>query len=177
MRRPILAALVLCSIAPPAHAASQPKPGLKVYGFSVNTVFIDKGTTVPPQDSTNACYRIGGASGAPDHLQGTVFVRAIGIPRTAKTHYVFHTPWDKDPAAEDPVFDGPFKNALFRSKSSNLGGAVGGPVGRHDYYTYRQLPSGTPASYYMSGTYSFSVTAKAGGKTYSAKGKITLQCA
>lgn len=177
MRLPLVAVCAFAVLAVPASAATTPKPGLKVYGFSVNNVFIDKGTTVPPQDSTNACYRIGGASGAPDRLQGTVFVRAIGIPRTAKTHYVFNTPWDKDPAAEDPVFDGPFKNALFRSKPGNLGGAVGGPTGSHDYYTYRQLPTGTPTSYYMSGTYSFSVTAKANGRTFSASGKIKLECA
>ena len=39
------------------------------------------------------------------------------------------------------------------------------------------LPTGIPASYYMAGDDSFKITATDGGKTYSAHGKITLQCA
>ncbi|MEA2124322.1 MAG: hypothetical protein QOI80_1104 [Solirubrobacteraceae bacterium] len=177
MRRLSLVLLAFALLATPAEA--KPKRGLKVYGFSVNTVFISKGTTVPPTDSTNACYRIGGPSGAPQSLTGTVFVRAIKIPKSAVTHFEFHTPWDKAQGVpeSDSVFDGPFKNGLFRSKPDNLGGAYGGPTGQHDYYHYRQLPTGTPTSYYMAGTYTFKVTAKVGGKTYSASGKITLQCA
>lgn len=180
MRR-LVPLLLLAQLVAPAAAGAKKKlkPGLKVYGFSVNSVYIPKGTTVKPVESTNTCYRIGGETGAPQSLTGAVFVRAIKIPKGAVTHFEFKTPWDKAQGipANDGVFDGPFNQALFRSKPSNTGGAFGGPTGRNDYFRYRMLPTGIPTSYYLAGEYSFSVTAKDGGKTYSAHGKIKLNCA
>lgn len=82
------------------------------------------------------------------------------MPNGAKTHFDFHVPWDKTLPADDSVFDGPFNQGLFGSKSTNLGGAVGGPTGSGTFYTYRQLPSGTPTSYYIAGDYTFKVTAR-----------------
>lgn len=175
----LLSSMVLLAAPAAAHAKKRPRPGLKVHGISVNSVFVAKGTTVEPEESTNTCYRIGGPSGAPQSLQATVYVRAIKIPKTAVMHYEFHVPWDKAPGVQesDSVFDGPFGKGLFRSKPSNAGGAFGGPTGAHDHFTYRMLPTGTPTSYYLAGDYSFKVTARAGGRTYAARGKITLQCA
>ncbi len=179
MRRLAIVLLLTLLAAPAAHAKKKPKPGLKVEGFSVNSVYIAKGTTVKPEESTNTCYRIGGPSGAPQSLVGAVYVRAIKLPKTAVTHYTFKTPWDKAQGVPptDGVFDGPFNKGLFRSKPTNTGGTFGGPAGKHDYFTYRMLPTGIPASYYLAGEYSFTVTAKDAGKTYAAKGKITLNCA
>jgi hypothetical protein len=179
MRRLLGTLLALMLLAPAAQAKPKPKPGLKVYGFSVNSVFISKGTTVPPSESTNTCYRIGGPSGAPDSLTGAVFVRAIKIPKDAPTSWTFNTPFDEAPGLmeSDSVFDGTFKDALARSKPNNAGGAFGGPTGKHDYFTYRMLPSGSPTSYYMAGEYKFKIRAKAHGKIFKASGKITLQCA
>lgn len=177
MRALVIAGLATALLAAPAEARKKPKPGLKVHGFSVNNAYIPKGTTVKPAESTNTCYRIGGPSGAPESLTATAYVKAVKIPKDAVTHLEFHVPWDKAAPPEDSVFDGPFKDALFRSKPGNAGGARGGPTGKHDHFRYRMLPTGTPTSYYLAGDYTLKVTAKVGTKTYTAKGKITLQCA
>lgn len=177
MRVLLLAGLAVTLLAAPAEARKKkPKPGLKVHGFSVNTAYVPKGTTVEAEESTNTCYRIGGPSGAPDSLTATAYVKAVKIPKDAVTHLEFHVPWD-DVTPEETVFDGPFKSALFRSRSNNTGGVYGGPTGRHDHFRYRMLPTGTPTSYYLAGDYTLKVTAKVGAKTYTAKGRITLNCA
>lgn len=179
-RVPRLGVLAVCGIlvglpVPATASRTAPKPSIKVLGFSVNRYYATKGSTVKANDPTNACYIIGGASGEPPQLVVYVYVHAVKIPRGAHLTYTFSTPWDKV-APEQKSYDGKFSGGLFKAHGKQQASIYGGPTGTQDYFTYRMLPTGTPASYYIDGKYSLNVRVQAGGKTLTSYGKITVAC-
>jgi hypothetical protein len=177
--RILLFALLAALLAAPAADAAKkkPKPSIKVMGLSINQVYVAKGDKIVPEDSTNACYRLGGASGAPDSLTAYAYVKAIRVPKSAKLKYEFHTPWD-DAAGGDlgQLYEGAFNKGLYPAKATGGAAIYGGPTGKNFFATYRMLPTGIPTSYYINGTYSMKVSVQVGGKTLKSSASIPVTC-
>lgn len=172
----LVVAGLLIAASPAAARKPAPKPSIKVLGLSINSVYAHKGSTIKAGDSTNSCYIIGGGpSGEPRELKVYAYVHATKIPPKTPLTYEFKTPWDKlEPAGS--MFSGPFSSGLFKAHGKQQAELSNGPTGKHDYFTYRMLPTGTPASYYISGKYSLSVTVKVNGKTLTSRGTVTVAC-
>lgn len=156
-------------------AGRVPRPSIKVRGFSVNRYYAAKGSTVKANDSTNACYIIGGPSGEPPQLVVYVYVHAVKIPPGAHMTFSFSTPWDTE-APDQVPYDGKFSGGLFKAHGRQQAAIYGGPTGTRDYFHHRMLPTGIPASYYIDGKYSLTVSVHVGGRTLTSSGSITVAC-
>jgi hypothetical protein len=173
----VLAASLLAGPGPAGAARHHhhAKPSIKVLGISVNQFYAKSGSKVKNGDSTNACYIIGGASGEPDQLVAYVYVKAVKVPPDAHLTYKFSTPWDAE-APEQASYDGRFSGRLFKTHGHPQASIYHGPTGPSDYFSYRMLPTGTPASYYISGKYSLSVSVRVNGRTLASAGAIDIAC-
>ena len=172
------ALLALFLAATPADAAKRkPKPSIKVTGISVNRVYVAKGGKIEPEDSTNACYMIGGADGVPDSLTAYAYVKAVKIPASAKLTYEFRTPWDDEAGGDiGQKYEGAFSKGLFPAKPSGGAAIYGGPTGKGFHAIYRQMPSGGTTSLFISGTYSMTVSVKVGTKTLKSSATLPVDC-
>ena len=181
MKPALVALLALAALALPAPATEAAKrtakPSIKVMGISVNRFYVPRGGKIEEGDSSNGCYSIGGASGAPDSLTAYAYVKAVKIPKSAKLTYEFHTPWDETAGGEiGRTYEGPFSKGLFPAKKSGGAAIYGGPTGKNFYAIYRQLPSGGGTSYYISGTYSMTVSVKVGARTLKSSATLPVNC-
>jgi hypothetical protein len=177
MRRLLAALGLLSALAAPAPALAHKtkKPSIKVLGFSINRYYVTKGSTIKYPDPTNACVAIEGSDGEPPDLQSFVYLSAVKIPASAQTTWTFHTPWDAL-APDQVTYTGTFGKALVKAKGKPAAQVFGGPTGPTDYFWYRQLPQPTPASSYVNGTYSFSVTVTVGGRKLASSGSVKVDC-